>query len=358
MQNLDAIKVCARSTAGIDLGDRYCEFVILNAEGESSSSGRFRTTVEGLRAQFVGFEPMQIAIEIGTHVHWVKDALEGLGHEVIVANARQVRLIYRNDRKSDRMDAEFLARLARMDPKLLAPVKLRTGECQNDLMVIRARENLVRVRTQLINATRGLVKSRGVRLKACSTRSFHRKVIEDLPQELMPAVAGLLEMIGVVSQKIADYDRKVETLSQDKYPVTGLLRQVKGVGPVTALTYVLTLGDPRRFRKSREVGAYLGLVPRRRQSGDRDPELRISKAGNEALRSLLVQSAHYILGPFGEDCDLRRFGEKIKQRGGKRAKRQAVVAVARKLAVLLHRLWITAEVYEPLRNADPKVKSA
>jgi transposase len=129
------------------------------------------------------------------------------------------------------------------------------------------------------------------------------------------------------------------------------LRQVEGVGPLTALTFVLTLEDPYRFEKSRSVGAYLGLVPASDKSGDRDPQRRISKEGDEMLRKLLVGSAHYILGPFGGDSDLRRHGEKIASRGAKNAKKRAAVAVARKLAVLLHRLWVTGEVYDPLYNA-------
>ena len=114
---------------------------------------------------------------------------------------------------------------------------------------------------------------------------------------------------------------------------------------------MLTLEDPHRFERSRSVGAYLGLGPAGDRSGERDPQKRISKEGDEMLRKLLVGSAHYILGPFGSDSDLRRHGEKIASRGAKNAKkRAAVVAVARKLCVLLHRLWVSAEVYDPLYN--------
>jgi transposase len=133
------------------------------------------------------------------------------------------------------------------------------------------------------------------------------------------------------------------------------LCQVEGIGPLTALTFVLTLEDPYRFERSRSVGAYLGLVPATYRSGDRDPQKRISKEGDQMLRKmlrkLLVGSAHYVLGPFGSDSDLRRHGEKIASRGAKNAKKRAAVAVARKLSVLLHRLWVGGEVYEPLYNA-------
>ena len=168
----------------------------------------------------------------------------------------------------------------------------------------------------------------------------------------MPALGPILETIGSLTQRIRDYERELETISREHYPETDLLRQLEGVGPLTALTFVLTVEDPFRFEKSRSVGAYLGLVPASDQSGDSDPQRRISKEGDEMLRKLLVGSAHYILGPFGSDSDLRRHGEKIASRGGKNAKKRAAVAVARKLAVLLHRLWVSGELYDPLYNAN------
>jgi transposase len=189
-------------------------------------------------------------------------------------------------------------------------------------------------------------------LPKCPASSFHNKAPEHIPEALWPALEPILQTIGSLTQRIRDYERKLETISKEHYPETDLLRQVEGIGPLTALTFVLTLEDPYRFERSRSVGAYLGLVPARDQSGDRDPrERRISKEGDEMLRKLLVGSAHYILGPFGSDSDLRRHGEKIASRGAKNAKKRAVVAVARKLAVLLHRLlWVSAEVYDPLYN--------
>jgi transposase len=189
-------------------------------------------------------------------------------------------------------------------------------------------------------------------LPKCPARSFHKRAPEHIPEALWPALGPILEQIGSLTERIRDYERQLETISKEHYPhETGLLRQVEGIGPLTALTFVLTLEDPHRFEKSRSVGAYLGLVPATDRSGDRDPQRRISKEGDEMLRKLLVGSAHYILGPFGSDSDLRRHGEKIASRGGKNAKKRAVVAVARKLCVLLHSLWVSAEVYEPLRNA-------
>jgi len=168
----------------------------------------------------------------------------------------------------------------------------------------------------------------------------------------MPALEPILEQIGSLTERISDYEKQLETIAKEHYPhETDLLRQVEGVGTLTALTFVLSLEDPYRFEKSRSVGAYLGLVPATDRSGDSDPQKRISKEGEEMLRRLLVGSANYILGPFGKDSDLRRHGEKIASRGGKNAKKRAVVAVARKLCVLLHSLWVSGEVYDPLYNA-------
>jgi transposase len=278
--------------------------------------------------------------------------LEECGHEVLVANARKIRLIYTNARKTDKVDAENLARLARLDPKLLYPLKHRGEESQAHLALIRSRQALVGSRTQLVNHVRGAVKSFGARLPKCPARSFHNRASEHIPEALMPALRPLLETIGSLTERIRVYERQLEAISKEHYPhETDLLRQVEGIGPLTALTFVLSLEDPHRFEKSRSVGAYLGLVPSTDRSGNRDPQKRISKEGDEMLRKLLVGSAHYILGPFGSDSDLRRHGEKIASRGGKNSKKRAAVAVARKLSVLLHRLWVSGEVYDPLHNA-------
>ena len=246
--------------------------------------------------------------------------------------------------------------MARLDPKLLYPLKHRGEDCQAHLAIIRSRQALVDARTQLVNHVRGAVKSFGGRLPKCPASSFHKKAAMHIPEALWPALGPILETIGSLTERIRDYERQLETISEEHYPETELLRQVEGVGTLTALTFVLTLEDPYRFEKSRAVGAYLGLVPARDQSGDRDPQRHISKEGDEMLRKLLVGSANYILGPFGSDSDLRRHGEKIASRGGKNAKKRATVAVARKLSVLLHSLWLSAEVYEPLRNTHRSIR--
>jgi transposase len=342
-------------TLGLDLGDRYSYFCLLDRDGTVVERGRVATTAAALQRRFGGPERMRVILEVGTHSPWVSRLVATCGHEVIVANPRRVRLIVENDHKTDRVDAELLARLGRVDPGLLRPIEHRGPRAQAALAVVRARDCHVRARSQLVNHVRGSVKALGSRLPRTSTSSFAAKVAQHIPPALAPALVPVLATIAQLTQQIRAYDRTIEELAQRQYPETQLLRQVTGVGPVTALTYVLTLEDPLRFARSRSVGAFLGLRPRKRDSGQRAPELSISKRGDVFLRRLLVSAAHYILGPFGPDCDLRRWGQTLAARGGKNAKKRAVVAVARRLAVLLHRLWVTGAVYEPLRHTTARV---
>lgn len=340
----------SRVTIGLDLGDKYSFCHAVGSDGNTLHQGRLRTTPEALRKHFGELEAARVAIEVGTHSPWVSRLLKQCGHEVVVANPRQLRVIYTNKKKSDKVDAECLARVGRLDPKLLAPIQHRGIDAQVDLTLLHARDALVRSRTLLVNQVRSTVKSLGTRLPRCAAQSFHRKALEHIPDKLRSALIPLVETIGELTARIHRYDREIEALSNSKYPETKVLAQPKGVGPVTALAFVLILEDPHRFEKSRKVGAYLGLVPRHDDSGQQTPQLRITKAGDPFLRRLLVTSAHYILGPLGPDTDLRRFGDAIARRGGKNAKKRAVVAVARKLAVLLHCLWRTGQDYDPLRN--------
>jgi len=339
------------TTIGMDLGDRSSRWCALDAAGEIAGEGGVATTRRGMQQRFAARKRCRIAIEVGTHSPWVSRLLKSLGHEVIVANARQVKLISQSSRKDDRMDAQTLARLARMDPKLLKPVQDRSEQAQRDLMRIRVRAALVEARTQLINAARGLAKATGERLPGCDARQMDGERMENLPAELQQVLKPLLDQIEQLTEGIAKCDRELEQMAQVKYPETALLRQVKGVGVLIALTYVLTLEDKERFPKSRDAASYVGLRPRRSQSGERNPQLGISKEGDRYLRALLVQGAHIILGRRSPDTDLKRWGLKLAERGGANAKKRAIVAVARKLAVLLHRLWVSGEVYEPLRNS-------
>jgi transposase len=338
-------------TVGIDLGDQMSHYCILDEQGEIVSEGTLRTTEAGFREQFQRMAPSRIAMETGTHSPWVSRYLEKLGHEVLVANARQVRIIYDNDRKTDKIDSRTLARLARVDKSLLHPIRHRSAEAQADLAVLRARDQLVGVRTTLINCVRGMVKSVGGRLPSASGAYFATKVREQVPACISVALLPLLDEIEQLTVRIREYDKRIEELAKTKYPRTELMRQIPGVGMVTSLAFALTIDDPNRFRKSRDVGSYIGLRPEQSDSGSSKPQLSISKAGDHLVRRLLVNCAQYILGHWGPDGDLRRWGLSLMAHGGKNAKKRAVVAVARKLAVLMHKLWVSGEIYEPLRQS-------
>lgn len=333
---------------GIDVGDRYCQYCMMQrSDGEIVEEGKLLTRRESLRERFGGVPKMRVVLETGTHASWVARELRAEGHEVFVASARHLRFIYEADRKDDRVDARMLAKVGRLDPTLLHAVRTRSPETELGLAVLRARDVLVGARTKLVNSVRGLVKRTGQRLPGISTDAFARKARERVPEELRETLEPLLDSIGEMTVRIHRYDAQIEQLCR-KYTATDRLRQVDGVGPVTSLGFVLVIEDPHRFTRSREVGPYLGLVPGRDASGTIDRQLRITKSGDQLLRRLLVNSAHYVIGPFGPDTDLARFGRTMAARGGKIGRKRAAVAVARRLAVLLHHLWVSGEAYRPL----------
>lgn len=346
------------NTVGIDMGDKSHTTYVLDSDGNIVSQGTVTNTKAALQKVFGKMDPALVAMEAGTHSGWVSRLLEELGHKVLVGNPRKLRAIWDSDYKTDVRDAEMLARLARVDPKLLHAIHHRGQKAQSDLAVIKARDTLVHARTLLINHARGAVKSLGFRISACSAEAFPDRIAKEAPAELMPALEPLFKSITDLTQRIRHYDKLIKQLCVESYPETEVLQAISGVGPVTSLAYVLTLEQCSRFEESRDVGPYLGLTPKRDQSGQIDKQLGISKAGNTYLRQLLVGSAQYILGAFGPDCDLQRFGLKLAARGGKNAKRRAVVAVARKLAVLMHRLWKEKAIYDPLYQQKRNSKAA
>jgi len=337
-------------TIGLDLGDRSSFYCVLDEKGDVLLEGKVSTTPKAMRETFGAMPLSRIALETGTHSPWVSRLLSELGHEAIVAHARNVRLIGESRRKDDRLDAMTLARLVRVDPQLLRPVKHRSAEAQADLTVIRARAALVRTRTLLVNAARGLTKAYGERLRGCNARGMKPKAAQDLSPELKSALNPLMREIESLSERISEYDQMLQSMAVNRYPEAERLKQIKGVGTLIALTYMLTLEDPHRFRKSRDAACYVGLQPGRRNSGQSEPQMHLSKEGDPYLRTLMVQAAHHILGPWGVDSDLRRWGLQLAEHGGKRGKKRATVAVARKLAVLLHRLWVSGDEYVPLRQ--------
>lgn len=336
--------------AGVDIGDRrsqVCLVAEIDGEPEVIEEATIPTTRRGITSYFAIREPMIVVMEVGTHSPWLSKLIGQLGHRVIVANASRLHFIFKNDKKCDRIDAEMLARVARLDPALLHPIEHRDEVDAEAMALLRSRDALVRARTDLINHVRGIVKSNGERLPTRSARGFE-SLKQRLPEELLPSLGRVMDAIGGINARIKELERSIDEVSEQKYPETQLLRQVHGVGPITALAYVLVICNPERFAVSRRVGSYIGLVGRRRQSSGNDPDLPITRGGHPYLRRLLVCSAQHILGPFGRDSDLRRYGERILERGGKRARNRAVVAVARKLSVLLLTLLKTGEEYDPL----------
>lgn len=336
---------------GFDLADYYSHLCTVDETGEVAERARIRTLPESIRDYFAGRPRMHVVIENGNHARWVAALLTELGHEVLVANARKVSAIYANDDKDDRVDAELLARLRRVDPSLLQPIDVLERNLE-DLAVVRARDRLVQVRSKLVSCVRSTVKTTGQRMPRCDADAFHRRRGE-IPEELHLSMMPVMNAIEALTGQIHFLDGVVERLCETEYPETAWVQQIPGVGPITALAFVLVLGRPERFTSSRRVGSYLGLRPKRDASGESDPTLGITKAGDKLLRRLLVGSAQYILGPHAKDSALRDWGLKLYARGGKAARKRAAVALARKLAVVMHRLWAMKEDYRPYPQGEP-----
>jgi transposase len=340
---------------GIDLGDKKHAVCVLGKRGDADKEFDIPNRKDSLLKLAEGYPGARVAIEVGTHSPWISRLLTDAGMSVTVANARRVRAIYDNDRKCDRRDAAMLAKLLRVDPDLLHPVHHRSETAQRHLMQIKLRDTLVRQRANIVLSVRGLLKSIGERVPPVSTAAFAKRVRGHLPEEpeLLASIAPALESIDTLTAQIRTYDQAIADVAQNDYPQALHLQQITGVGPVTSLCFVLSVENPSRFPKPRDVGPWLGLVPKRDQSGESDRELPVSKAGNRYLRSLLVQCAHYLLGPHGPDCDLRQHGLKLAARGGRAAKKKAIVAISRKLAVLMLAMWKDQSAYVPLKNSPP-----
>jgi transposase len=332
---------------GIDLGDNISYICILDEDGQILEERRLQTDRKSISACFKKMPKARIAMEAGTHSGWISRLLQELGHEVVVANPKDVFGIIRSNNKNDRIDAEKLARYVRVDPSLLNPITHRSEAKQIDLATIRMRAKFVAARTMLINAARGIVKSLGHRLPGCAATYFVERSRNCLVSPLRKMIEPLLEQIALLTKQIGEFDLQIENLARIKYPETAPLRSVPGVGSLTAVAFVLTMGEKARFEQSRDVGCYLGLRPTRHQSGNRDPELGITKSGNKYMRMILIQCAQHVLRSVSPDSALKRWGLKLAGRHGRNAKKRAIVAVARKIAVLLHRLWTTQERFEP-----------
>lgn len=359
-------------TVGIDLGDKKHAICVLDRNGRIIAEYKIGNHAAAIWTLSQKYPEARFVMEVGTHSPWISARLLDDDREVYVANARKLRAIYANERKCDELDARMLSRIGRFDTKLLYPVRHVSQDALKDRLVISTRENLVNERKRLIQSVKGSVKSLGLRLPGCSPEVFPKTCRIQLADatDVLAILSPTLEVIASMNESIGKLDLQISILCVEKYPVAQRLMQIKGVGPITAIAFVLTIEDPDKIDIVRDVGAYLGLVPRRAQSGNTDKQLGISKTGNVYLRKLLVQCAQYIMGQHGEDCDLKRAGlrraskglrdeahnQEARNRAAKGAKKKAVVAVARKLAVLLLTLWKSGADYEPFHN--PKAKNA
>jgi transposase len=294
-------------------------------------------------------------MEVGTHSPWVSALADALGHKVTVVNPHAFKLITGSRKKSDKDDAEMLARAARADLELVQPIAHRKEATRIELSLLRTRDHLVRSRTGMVNTVRGMLKSFGLRVPACTTEVFHVRAREIVPDELKPAVDPLLAVLEQLSINLRALETRI-TKKADEHPEIAMLTSIPRVGKLTALAFVLVVEDAKRFKDSRAVGAYLGLTPGRRQSGDRDAPMGITKQGDALLRKLLVQCAHQLMFKSAPDSALKRWGLAKSQTSGKHGKKKVAVALARKLAVVMHRLMLTGELYDPFPNAQANGK--
>lgn len=347
-------------TLGVDLGDIKHHLCVLDQAGKTLSERTLPNTRDAVLSLAAEYPSARVAMEVGTHSPWVAELLAEEGLEVLVANARKLRAVYENERKCDALDARMLAKIARLDPDLLSPIVHISQEAMADRMVLGNRDRLVSHRKALVQSVRSSVKSLGHRVPSCSAEAFPKRVRETFTVSqsvaLLASIEPMLSAIKTMNDSIAELDNQIEQLAKDKHPAAEQLRQIPGVGPVTSLAFVLAVEDPTRIDATRDIGAYFGIVPRRDQSGNSDKALGISKTGNAYVRTLLVQCAQHILGPHGPESDLRTFGLRLAERGGKGAKKKAIVAVARKLAVVMLSIWKSGEDYRPMRR--PLVSTA
>ena len=338
-------------TIGLDLGDSRSALCVIDAEGRIVEETSVLTRADALRKRFER-PRVRVVMEACGQSSWIGDLLDELGHEVCVVNPRRLHLITHSVKKTDRNDARLLARIGRTDVGLLQPTHRRRPDCRDARTALKARRSLVEMRTRLVNSVRSSAKGYGCKLRACSTEHFVKTATASLPAQVCALVQPQLDTLNFLAERIHSCDLEIERLCTQRFPQTALLRQIHGVGPQVALAFVAAVDGPERFLRSRDVGPYLGLTPRRDQSGDSDPRLRISKHGDGSTRSLLVSAATHILRARAPDSDLKRFGLRTAgDHPSPRDRGRARIAVARKLAVLMHRLLSTGEVYEPLRMA-------
>jgi transposase len=345
-QNLDILPA---HTIGIDLGDKSHHFSIVNAKGTIETRGTLpnqREVIAGFCAKWKGARTI---IECGAQSPWISHFLSEQGMEVVVANPRRVKLISAGNTKSDRKDADLLARLGRADIQLLSPITHRSMNSQEDLCYVRVRDSLVQERVAMSNSIRGHLKALGYTPPSACTETIANHCRAQLKGTALRLVSPLCKVLDTLNAQIKVLDKKINAMLT-QYPEAGRLAEVYGIGPITAVSFVLTIDDPHRFGRNRDLGPFLGMVPKKDQSGAVDKKLGITKAGDKLLRRLLVGSAQCILKEGAPESDLKDLGQRMIANGRESKKKQAVIAVARRLGILLLSLWKSGQPYDPTRN--------
>lgn len=343
---------------GVDVSEKHLNLCEIDGD-DAVCESRMANSSKKLLEHFQGKAKRRIIIEVGAHTRWIAELLEQLGHQVLIVDPRRTKLISGSLYKDDRIDAMTLAMLGRDAPALLKTVPLRRLESQMVLTLVRARASAVKGRTRIVNTVRGVLKPYGYTIpKDSRGATFTAYIRETLDQALLRIVEPLLVLIETFNAQIKRYDDDVALVLPRLAPDTVHLTQINGVGALTVLYFVALIGDPHRFASNRDIGPYLGLCRKRQDSGDYKSELGITKAGDSLMRALLANCASYLLGPFGQDSDIRRWGLK-KVGGGSRAeKKKAKIAVARKLAVVMLTLWKTGRPYTPFHKSHEAKKAA
>lgn len=342
-------------TIGLDLGDRSTHVCVLDRDGEIVGETPLPTDRESIEALFnsvVAAQP-RVIFEVGSQSRWVQKLARECGiNDILAVNPRKLALISKNLKKTDQNDAYLLARAGQALPELLSPIEHVSDEIYVERALMDSRLLLVQERTKLITRVRALAKTFGVKLQKCSTESFARNAPEQIPALLRPACHPLFALLELLDKQITAIEKACRKLIKEKYPIAAKLQRIGGVGEIVALYFVLAVADPSRIRNPRDIGAYFGLVPRKQQSGSSDPQLRITKAGNSGVRRLLVLAAHCLISR-GKDCALQRWALALCQRGGRNSKKRAIIALARKLAVVMLAIWKSGATYDPWHGVPP-----
>jgi len=332
---------------GIDLGKRESQIAIITEDGELIDR-RIRTERHRLTEIFGHLPKAKVLVEASTESEWVARCLEELGHEVIVADPNYAPMYSQRTRrvKTDRRDARALAHACKLGAYRSAH---RTSDGRRELRTILAmREALVRTRTAWISRIQPVLRREGYRIRSGNAETFVTRV-EELAVfgSLRAAIAPLLQLLKPLTEQIALLDERLAAIAEAD-SLTGRLTTVPGVGPVTAVAFVVTVDDVTRFRDAHQVESYVGLVPSEWSSSETQRRGQITKAGNSRMRWLLVQAAWCVLRrrKKAETAALRDWADRIAQRRGRRI---AAVALARRLAGILYALWRDATVYSPAK---------